>query len=320
MRHLVPLLLSLACPSMLGAQSLALDFGAPSRVTASQIEQGASLRIATGPWAADSVPGEERAGSVEQTAWRIDTDATTLELTGRLQAQMQALGWREVFACDTQDCGGFDFRYALPLIMEPDMHVDLGDFRYLALRKGEEMASLTISRARVAAFVQLTRVSGVAIAEGTTAAAQPSAEGAAPAPTAPPLAPPVGALGQRLESAGSVVLEGVDFASGKAELQGPTPAILTELAAYLQARPDARIALVGHTDASGGLAGNVALSRARAQAVRKALVGLGIAAARIEAEGVGYLAPRVSNLSPEGRAQNRRVEVMLTSTRIADAP
>lgn len=315
MRLLLPLVLSVALPTSLYAQ--VLDFGAPAVQTVTQAEQGASLRIATGPWRADGVPGEERAGQVEQTAWRIDTDQTTLDLAQRLRAQLLAEGWREVFTCDTDDCGGFDFRYALPLIMEPDMHVDLGDFRYIALRKGDGMASLTISRAQVAAFVQLTRVSGTLMADAPAVTA-PQVDGVAPAQ--PQLAQPVGPLGARLESAGSVVLEGVTFASAKAELQGATPAILTQLADYMKARAEARIALVGHTDASGGLQGNVALSKARAQAVRKVLIGLGIAADRIEAEGVGYLAPRASNLSPEGRAQNRRVEVMLTSTQIGAAP
>ncbi|WP_151720550.1 OmpA family protein [Gemmobacter serpentinus] len=321
MRLLLPLLFTLSAPAALQAQ--ALDFGAPAVQTATQSEQGASLRIATGRWQAGSVPGEERAGLVDQTAWRIDTDQSTLDLAQRLRAQLLAEGWREVFACDTDECGGFDFRYALPLIMEPDMHVDLGDFRYIALRKGDAMLSLTISRARMAAFVQLTRVSGALMADApamavpdTTASQVDRAQ-----PAAPPLAPqPVGQLGARLENAGSVVLDGVNFASGKAELQGATPVVLTQLADYLKARPDARIALVGHTDASGGLAGNIALSKARAQAVRKALIAQGISADRIEAEGVGYLAPRVSNLSPEGRTQNRRVEVMLTSTQIGAAP
>jgi len=74
------------------------------------------------------------------------------------------------------------------------------------------------------------------------------------------------------------------------------------------------VVLVGHTDASGALAPNIALSRARAQAVRAALVALGAKADQIGAEGAGYLAPRATNLTPEGRAQNRRVEVMLTPT------
>jgi OOP family OmpA-OmpF porin len=76
------------------------------------------------------------------------------------------------------------------------------------------------------------------------------------------------------------------------------------------------VVLVGHTDASGGLAGNTALSRARAASVRDRLMAeYAVPAAQITAEGVGYLAPRATNKTEDGRARNRRVEAILTSTR-----
>jgi len=314
MRFLLPLLLLPAAPAL--AQGFVPDFGAAAAVTADLSEPDTTIRIATGPWHDGSAPGEERAGDVAQTAWRIVTDQTTRALAERLSAQMRAAGWQEVFACADADCGGFDFRYGLPLITEPDMHVDLGDFRYVALRRGGALASLTISRATEAAFVQLTTVS----APGAAAPVEPDpAAPASPAPSQPAL-PVDDSFAARLEGAGSLVLPDVAFASGKATLtQADAPSLAT-LAAYMAAQPRARIALVGHTDASGTLAGNIALSRARAQAVRKALIALGVAGDRIEAEGVGYLAPRASNLSEAGRAQNRRVEVMLTSTQLDAAP
>ncbi|MFN3845176.1 MAG: OmpA family protein, partial [Paracoccaceae bacterium] len=70
--------------------------------------------------------------------------------------------------------------------------------------------------------------------------------------------------------------------------------------------------------ASGGLEGNIALSRKRAEAVRQYLIKEhGIPAKQLEAQGVGYLAPRASNQTDDGREKNRRVEVMVTSTLIA---
>ena len=87
------------------------------------------------------------------------------------------------------------------------------------------------------------------------------------------------------------------------------------MAAWLKAHPDLRVTLVGHTDATGTLAGNVALSRQRAAAVRDWLIRhFGTDAAQLDAQGAGYLAPRASNQTAEGRQKNRRVEVMLTST------
>jgi OOP family OmpA-OmpF porin len=78
------------------------------------------------------------------------------------------------------------------------------------------------------------------------------------------------------------------------------------------------VILVGHTDASGGLDGNIALSRKRAESVRQRMTDrYGIPAAQVDAQGVGYLSPRASNLSDTGRDQNRRVEVMMTSTPVS---
>lgn len=300
MRFLLPFLL-LATPS--GAQTL--DFGGEAVQTTQEVEADATALIATAPWS-EAPPQGLRDGTLEQTAWRIATTQSTLDLAQRLQAQLEAGGWNVLFSCETRSCGGFDFRYQLPLLTEPDMHVDLGDFRYISAEKGDEGLSLTISRATEAAFVQLSRVT-------PDSASEPSG----PPPDLPAALPDLGA---RLERSGAVVLEDLVFASGKGALAAGDYASLRALADYMTARPEARIALVGHTDASGGLAGNVTLSEARAAAVRKVLISFGIKGERIEAKGVGYLAPRASNLTEAGRTQNRRVEVMLTSTQVDAAP
>ena len=100
--------------------------------------------------------------------------------------------------------------------------------------------------------------------------------------------------------------------------QHPTPAdpaILDQLAAYLKARPDRVIVFVGHTDATGSLAANQALSLRRAtSAVDYLRDRHGITRAQISADGVGYLSPIATNLTEEGRIKNRRVEAVLIST------
>jgi len=109
-------------------------------------------------------------------------------------------------------------------------------------------------------------------------------------------------------------LRGLDFASGAATLGvGPYDS-LAALAGTLRAQPELAIALVGHTDDVGALDGNIALSRARAEAVRTRLVEThGVPHARIAAYGVGYLAPRGPNDTEAGRDRNRRVEVVIVS-------
>ena len=101
--------------------------------------------------------------------------------------------------------------------------------------------------------------------------------------------------------------------SGQPLGEGPFPS-LDQLASFLNSRPSVRIALVGHTDSVGSLDGNIALSRKRAQSVRRRLVDkFKIDPSRLEAQGMGYLAPVASNLAEAGRDANRRVEAILLS-------
>ena len=116
------------------------------------------------------------------------------------------------------------------------------------------------------------------------------------------------------------MLDGLIFGSGKGQLQAGDYPALTALAAWLIAHPEAKVVLVGHTDATGSAAGNLALSKGRAQSVRQALIAAGVPAGQVTADGVGYLAPRAASMTDEGRAQNRRVEVVLTSTQLPSAP
>ncbi|MDR0810155.1 MAG: OmpA family protein [Gemmobacter sp.] len=310
MRWLTLLLAGLAAP----ANAQTFSFPAPATETARISEPAASYRVPVGPWMDGAVPTRLAEGTVEHIAWRLAAPLATLDLMNALRGQLEADGWTVEFTCETAACGGYDFRYALSLLTEPDMHVDLGDFRYLTAEKGPLLLSLTVSRAEVAAFVQLTRIDPEAVPDAAPAAIpDTAASGIGPSAAAADAL----SFAARLEGAGSLVLDDLVFASGAADLAGGDTPSLRALAGYLAAHREARVALVGHTDASGALAGNITLSKARAQAVRKALVALGADAGRIEAEGVGYLAPRASNLAEEGRTKNRRVEVMLTAPRIA---
>ena len=85
-----------------------------------------------------------------------------------------------------------------------------------------------------------------------------------------------------------------------------------QLADYLRQNPNTKIILVGHSDAIGGLDGNIAISKQRAEAVRQRLISkYGIRKSRITAEGIAFLSPRANNQTPEGREQNRRVEAVV---------
>lgn len=92
-------------------------------------------------------------------------------------------------------------------------------------------------------------------------------------------------------------------------------ALVAQALPLLQASADRMIIVTGHTDADGDAELNVRLSRTRAEAVKAQLIELGVPADRIRAEGAGAAHPVADNLTSKGKAQNRRVEVLLVDTR-----
>jgi len=107
----------------------------------------------------------------------------------------------------------------------------------------------------------------------------------------------------------ALVLRGVTFESGRADLKIESYLVLNDVAASLLANEDVRIEIAGHTDDVGRAAFNQSLSRSRAEAVRSYLVSRGVSADRMIARGYGEDQPVTTNATPAGRAQNRRVEL-----------
>jgi len=107
-----------------------------------------------------------------------------------------------------------------------------------------------------------------------------------------------------------VILKGVNFEIGKAELTEDSKLVLKDVATSLAARPDVRVEVQGHTDISGGRALNMRLSKARAQAVEKFLEENGVSPGQLTAKGYGPDKPIASNKTKDGRAQNRRVQLV----------
>ncbi|QIL75437.1 OmpA family protein [Hymenobacter sp. HDW8] len=111
---------------------------------------------------------------------------------------------------------------------------------------------------------------------------------------------------------GWMSLDRVYFTTGKSALTAESQAQLKNAAAILKAFPNAAIKLGGYTDNKGKADMNLTLSADRANAARKAMMDNGIEAGRVAAEGYGQEHPIASNDTPEGRAQNRRVDVRVT--------
>jgi outer membrane protein OmpA-like peptidoglycan-associated protein len=114
-----------------------------------------------------------------------------------------------------------------------------------------------------------------------------------------------------LNSTGHVEVQGIFFGTGKSELKAESQAAIAEVAKLLKADADLKVFVVGHTDNVASLDLNLKLSQARAEAVVQALVSKhAIAATRLSGQGAGPLAPVASNTTEEGRAKNRRVELV----------
>jgi outer membrane protein OmpA-like peptidoglycan-associated protein len=107
----------------------------------------------------------------------------------------------------------------------------------------------------------------------------------------------------------TLILEGVNFETGKSTLTPESETILNGVAESLVANDSIRVQVTGHTDNTGGLALNRRLSRSRADAVRTYLISRGVAENRLTARGFGPDQPVASNKTADGRAQNRRVEL-----------
>ncbi|WP_373353456.1 OmpA family protein [Pseudoroseicyclus sp. CXY001] len=119
-------------------------------------------------------------------------------------------------------------------------------------------------------------------------------------------------LSSTLAAEGRMALYDIHFATGSAEITEDSLPVIGVIAEALAGAPELSIIVVGHTDNVGGLEDNLALSRNRAQAVVDRLVAdFGVAAERVTGAGVGYLAPVSTNATAEGRALNRRVEIVV---------
>ena len=109
-----------------------------------------------------------------------------------------------------------------------------------------------------------------------------------------------------------MVLQDVLFDLGKADLKEGGKARLQRIAQVLSQFPERRVVVEGYTDSTGSDALNQALSERRAEAVKQALVGMGVGADRIETKGYGEARPVATNSTPAGRQQNRRVELVFS--------
>ena len=144
------------------AQTVTLELPSGTRTAATVVQALTTYSLPIAAFSDGQMHTRQIEGPMTQTVWAINAPGrTTLQLLSPLRAQLVQAGFQIVFVCESAECGGFDFRYGTAVLPEPDMHVDLGDYRFLSATKGDAAVTLMVSRSSSTGFVQMTQVAAV---------------------------------------------------------------------------------------------------------------------------------------------------------------
>jgi OOP family OmpA-OmpF porin len=301
-RLLFPLIVMFGLPAQ-AEFVLQLPLGA--KETYSRLEPALPPVVAVKPYGETGLETVPAPGYIRRSVWAFGGEQTLAEVQNSILEQLENSDYEILFFCQTEQCGGFDFRFAIDVVPEPEMRVDLRDFRFISARQTvlQEPSYVTflLSKSPESVYVQMTEYTSVA-AQGTLSASVSEPESSVLENTV---------SGQGDDA--SMILEGLQFETGSATLGADPENSLKRLADRLSRDKSLKVLLVGHSDMSGTLRANIALSRQRAATIRDILIQkYGIAADRLSAHGVGFLSPRASNETREGRQKNRRVEAVFS--------
>jgi outer membrane protein OmpA-like peptidoglycan-associated protein len=187
-------------------------------------------------------------------------------------------------------------------------HAEAGEARVSATRSQQEVARADQERTRTL-MQNRAQEAQAAHAQAENARHQAEATQSQLASTQQQLAD---LQAKQTERGMIVTLGDVLFDTGQATLKPGADLALNRLAGYLQANPNTRILIEGHTDNRGSEDYNQALSERRAQAVATGLESRGVSGDQLQPLGRGKGYPVASNGTPEGRQQNRRVEIVFS--------
>jgi outer membrane protein OmpA-like peptidoglycan-associated protein len=228
-------------------------------------------------------------GKVTRIYYEYPAGRSTLEIYRNYEAALKKSGFAVLFTCDSEEtCGYGDIH----LVQERSERW-VGQQRHLS-------AKLSRSSGDVYVSLHINNLNGVQL---DVIEPKPMEGGLVTVDAA--------ALGNEISTNGHIAVYGVLFDSGKADVKPESDATLAEIAKLLQQNADLKLYVVGHTDAVGNMKSNLDLSQRRAEATVKVLTGkYGIAASRLQGWGDGPTSPVATNKTEEGRAKNRRVELV----------
>ncbi len=245
---------------------------------------------------------ENLEGKVTKISYYLPEDRSTLEVFRNYEDALKAAGFEILFTCANNDCGGRDFNHKV-VEYKSGFGDNYSDQRYLAAK---------ITRDEGDVYVSLYTVKN-------TSGGGPDKNHIYTEVDVIELAPmqeamvtvDANAMAEEIFETGSISIYGILFDFDKADIKSESAATIKEIATLLNNNPDLKLFIVGHTDNKGSLDYNTNLSQKRAEAVVAILVSEhSIESSRITPKGLAFLAPVASNSTEEGRAKNRRVELV----------
>lgn len=275
-----------------------------AQITAQKADEFDEFMLITGPVEREGevISGERLEGRVTATIYEIPAERTTLEVFRNYENKLAELGMETLYACSDKDCGGRNFNLTAVPYINGFGGNEKGQ-RYLAARHDGAGSTAYVSLYVAKNYsvggptkdLVYVRLVVIEVESMSTALVVVDAD----------------EMQRQIFETGRVALYGIQFGFDSADILPESQEALTEIAKLLEAQPSLELVVVGHTDNVGSLDYNMNLSKQRADAVQAALVNdYGIAGARLDSWGVGYLSPVATNQSEDGRALNRRVELV----------
>jgi OOP family OmpA-OmpF porin len=237
-------------------------------------------------------------GKVTTIVYDVPAGHQSHEVYRSYRTQLEESGFTTLFSCATvTECGAYDFPAYLQNTLGFLGNTQPDSERYLAAQQHSPTSDTYVT---LYAYFQSPRENRVIL---TVVEATPLKAGMVTVTAE--------ALARDITNDGRAIVNGIYFDTDSATLKAESDPALKEMAHLLTEHPGFKVFIVGHTDNAGQAAHNLELSQTRAASVMKALVTrYRIDSKHLEARGVGSLAPVASNHTEDGRAKNRRVELV----------
>ncbi len=269
-------------------------------------------------------------GPYTRLVYLLPAGRSPVEVVRNYQEEIKAKGGKVLFECKGEECGGHQSRsssggggdMSLAMYLYPKSRVtqeyrstgycammeDIKDQRFMAAALPDKAHASVLSYTVVSPDAN----GGCSAINERTVAVVEILEGKAREQKMVTVSS--GEMAQAISSGGRVALYGIYFDFNKADVKPESNATLEQVAKLMKDSPGLKLLVVGHTDNVGGFASNTELSRRRAASVVSALsTRFGVGKDRLTPFGVSYASPVASNKTEDGRAKNRRVELVENS-------